>query len=466
MKKKYIIIISSIIFVISLGIILSYFLMLKNTKGYLVSGNKVDVEVFSMYKDDGVILKRGKKVIPKKRYKVKTKGSVNTNKIGNYKLKYDIKYHTKNIKLVRNVTVVDTTNPVMETNYDEVHMDYCTKKIKEDIKYTATDNYDGDITNDVLVETKDDVISYSITDSSGNLGYKEIKIIYNKKPQNKFSLNGKEKVSVVLNNSYEEKGAKYEDGCGNKIEKEIKISGEVNTNVEGEYTITYEIEGEKPITRKVYVYEKKYSPKTIYLTFDDGPGSNTPRILDTLAKHNVKATFFVTNQFPSYQYLIAREHNEGHKVAAHTYSHRYGDVYTSFEAYLDDFNKINEIIKNQTGSYTNIFRFPGGSSNTVSRKYKEGVVTEIATEMTNRGYYYFDWNISSGDASGANTNGVYNNVINGVERCSSSCVVLMHDIKGTTASALDDILTELEKRGYSFDVISESTPTTHSKIAN
>ena len=203
--------------------------------------------------------------------------------------------------------------------------------------------------------------------------------------------------------------------------------------------------------------------KTIYLTFDDGPGGYTTSILNTLDKYNVKATFFVTNQFPGYSHLISEEHNRGHKIAVHTYTHSYGIVYQSVDSYIDDFNKMNEIIRERTGSYSNLFRFPGGSSNTVHCNYNKGVVGNIASEMTNRGYVYFDWNISSGDAAGYNSNRIYNAVVGGVEGC-SSCVVLMHDIKKTTADALDPILATLTAKGYTFATLSESSPTAHHSI--
>ena len=130
-----------------------------------------------------------------------------------------------------------------------------------------------------------------------------------------------------------------------------------------------------------------------------------------------------------------------------------------------DFNQMNEVVKNYTGSYTNLFRFPGGSSNTISRNYNVGVVTAIANEMTNRGYIYFDWNVSSGDASGLNSSGIYSRVVNGVESC-SQCVVLMHDIKSTTANALDSILATLTSRGYTFLPLDANSPTAHHGINN
>ena len=124
----------------------------------------------------------------------------------------------------------------------------------------------------------------------------------------------------------------------------------------------------------------------------------------------------------------------------------------------------NDILK-YTGSYSKIFRFPGGSSNTISRNYSKGVVKAIASRMLNDGYQYFDWDVDSGDAAGASRNKIYNNVINGASRC-SKCIVLMHDIKPNTVNELDNILNTLTSKGYKFGTLSVNSPSVHHTIAN
>ena len=163
----------------------------------------------------------------------------------------------------------------------------------------------------------------------------------------------------------------------------------------------------------VILYDEVFplDSKIIYLTFDDGPGMYTKRILDVLEEYNVKATFFVTNQFPKYEYLIKNEYEKGHAIGVHTYSHNYKKIYSSFENYIDDVNKMNEIIKKYTGNFSNILRFPGGSSNTISRKYKKGIMTELTREVSNLGYTYFDWNVASGDVNGYSKNRIYKRII-------------------------------------------------------
>ena len=447
---------------------LSALLIIRSNIKLYVQGNKTaKVSVFDEYIDEGVVLKLGKKVIKKSKYDVKVDGKYDTNKVGKYKIKYFVKYRGKKLNTYRIINVYDDINPELTINVDTVQKDYCTKKYKQEIKYTALDNYDGDLTDKILVDEEENKIIYKVKDSSGNESVKEVKIDYGTKPSKKFVLNGQSKMYVVLNKTYEEKGASYTDGCGNKINKEIKISGSVDTSTLGEYKITYSVDGETDITRTVVVREKPL--KTIYLTFDDGPGAKTKKVLAALDKYNVKATFFVTNQFGrgSYQYLIKEEYDKGHAIGVHTLTHNY-NVYESVDAYINDFNAMNEIIKNQTGEYSKIFRFPGGSGNTVSRNYAHGVVTDIANEMTNRGYVYFDWNLSSGDASKnkVSPSTIVNNVLNHVDSCATNCVILFHDYKSETAEAIEPILKELVSRGYDFATLSVDSPTVHAKIKN
>lgn len=137
--------------------------------------------------------------------------------------------------------------------------------------------------------------------------------------------------------------------------------------------------------------------KVVYLTFDDGPSPNTPRIIDILNENGVKATFFVKNggKYNGYMKNITES---GNQIALHSYSHNYPQVYASEQAFFDDLQKISDLVYNETGVRTNIFRFPGGSSNTISRKYSPGIMTTLTKEVQEKGYCYFDWNVSSGDA--------------------------------------------------------------------
>ena len=462
MKKKILIIISLIIILVALTILL--IIQLNKVKVSLIGSDNIQIEYGEEYQDEGVLVKKGIKKLEEKDYKINILSKVDSSKLGKNEIKYKVNYKNKDYELTRYVEIVDNTKPQITLNTNTLQKDYCTRNNLNELKYEATDNYDGNLTESIVVEENEDKIILKVKDSNGNEAQEEIKIEYTEKPKDIFSLNGNEVVYIAQYNDYNEEGAKLTDGCGNQLEADIKTKGEVNTSQTGDYYIEYELEGYDKLSRKVNVYEVHYDPKTIFLTFDDGPGAYTRSILDTLAKHNVKATFFVTNQFPNYQSLIGDEHNQGHTVAVHTYSHNY-NVYSSVDTYINDFNQMNEIIKNYTGSYSNQFRFPGGSSNTVSRSYSIGVVSQIANEMTRRGYIYYDWNVDSRDAEGVGSDTVYNSVINGTNNC-TSCVVLMHDIKASTAEALDRIITTLKQRGYTFAPLTTGSPTSHHGINN
>lgn len=443
-----------------------YFFILNHISVKLNGLEVLEQEVNNDYIETGIIVKNYNKNVESGNYEIITDGSVDTTKVGEYQLSYKVIYNGKEYNLTRKINIVDKTAPEITVNNDSVTRDYCTKKDNIKLKYSALDNYDGDLTDKIEITEVDNKEILKVSDMSGNISTKEIVINYTKIPKNVFKLNGNSKVFVPLNGTYNESGTKYTDGCGKAIDEKVKISGTVDTTTKGTYTLTYEVGSEEKLTRIVNVYAPgdKISGKVIYLTFDDGPGYYTKGILNTLKKYGVKATFFVTHQFPSYEYLLKEEAKEGHTVAVHTYTHNY-NVYSSLDAYLNDFNKMNEVIKKQTGEYTNLFRFPGGSSNTISKSYKKGIVTEIAKRMKEDGYVYFDWNVSSGDASNANSSKIYRNVTNGVYNC-SKCVVLMHDIKASTANALDDILKTLTERGYTFLPLDAGSYTAHHGISN
>ena len=216
---------------------------------------------------------------------------------------------------------------------------------------------------------------------------------------------------------------------------------------------------------QVDTYVPPQGAKIVYLTFDDGPGPDTGRLLDVLKKYNVKATFFVTCNRAQYRNMITRAFNEGHSIGLHSCSHNYASVYANDGAFYGEMQSISDVVKSLTGNETKLFRFPGGSSNTVSAKYSKGIMSRVAPEMEKRGYAYFDWNVSSGDAGGATTAGqVYNNVTRALRGDYS--IVLQHDIKGFSVDAVEDIIKFGQKYGFTFKALDLSSPTAHHRISN
>ena len=137
-------------------------------------------------------------------------------------------------------------------------------------------------------------------------------------------------------------------------------------------------------------------------------------------------------------------------------------IYKIFDNFLKDFELCLEYIKDITGETPSIFRFPGGSVNS----YNKNICKELIDEMTRRGFTYFDWNVSSDDAvKGYTEDSIYNNVINGCKKHTSS-VVLMHDStpKKATVSALKRIIPKLLSEGYTFDTLDADAQPTVFKI--
>ena len=187
-----------------------------------------------------------------------------------------------------------------------------------------------------------------------------------------------------------------------------------------------------------------------------------------LDKYDVKATFFVTASQPKYLPMIAKASQAGHKIGVHTYSHNYDRVYESEDAFFDDFQKMQEIILEQSGSYTDILRFPGGSSNTVS-SFQPGIMTRLTDEVRSLGYQYFDWNVLSGDAGGTtHTSEVVKNVIEGIEGLpeGEAAIVLQHDTRRFSVDAVEKIIQWGLENGYTFRSLDRTTPPAHLAVAN
>lgn len=198
--------------------------------------------------------------------------------------------------------------------------------------------------------------------------------------------------------------------------------------------------------------------KICYLTFDDGPSDNTLKILDILKEYNAKATFFVINT--NKVDYVKRIHAEGHTIGLHAYTHDYSKIYSSQEAYFADLANISNKVKSLTGVESKIIRFPGGSSNKISEKYSKNLMKQLIQSVNQKGYYYFDWNVDSGDAvsNKVSYTTIRDNVLISAKEKNSICV-LMHDseVKQTTVTALPEILKGLKAQGYVFKGLTEKS---------
>jgi len=395
---------------------------------------------------------------------IEVSSNIIENKVGDYQVEYSYKFLFLTFKKVRKVSVVDKKIPIIKIDSDNLKL--CPNENVNDIKYSATDEYDGDISDKVILKEDNNKLILSVYDKSNNYGKLEVDISRVDEDKPEISLSGNSLMFINIGSDYYEPGYTATDNCDGDISDKVLVSGNVNTDIIGEYTITYTVtdssENTSEVERKVivrnpYLYNDGVSNSgTIYLTFDDGPNEDvTNYILDVLKEEGIKATFFVTCNGPDY--LIKRIYDEGHTVALHTASHDYSYVYSSVDNYFADLQRVSDRVKRITGEESKIIRFPGGSSNTTSRNYKLGIMSELTWLVLDKGYRYYDWNIDSNDAGGAGTSEqVYYNVVNNLYYNRSN-MVLMHDIKYTTKYAVKDIITYGKNNGYTFEKITMDT---------
>lgn len=210
------------------------------------------------------------------------------------------------------------------------------------------------------------------------------------------------------------------------------------------YTVSEVEEARQTENAKEDLSEEDADVRKVYLTFDDGPSSNTGRILDILADYDVKATFFVVGkEEEEYQALYNRIVDEGHTLAMHSYSHKYNEIYQSVESFSADLSRLQEFLYDTTGVWCRYCRFPGGSSNTVSRVDMH----ELIDYLDDQDMSYFDWNISSGDAASAYISSgdiIRNCTVN--LRDYDEAIILMHDAsdKNSTVEALPGLIETIQ----------------------
>ena len=205
--------------------------------------------------------------------------------------------------------------------------------------------------------------------------------------------------------------------------------------------------------------------KWVCLTFDDGPSKTTPDVLSALNAAGVHATFFVvaTGYNEKYLPLLTEAVSAGHQIALHSASHEYSDIYRSSDAYWEDIALLKERIAPYVDAESiRYLRFPGGSTNTVSRRYGgKGLMKQLKAEVEQKGWHWVDWNVCAEDAVGGHPSAgtIYRNVVHETGQ-QTNCIVLMHDSSSThtTAEALPDIIRWYADNGYTFLTVAEALP--------
>lgn len=269
---------------------------------------------------------------------------------------------------------------------------------------------------------------------------------------------------LPLSFTNEEKASTYHWKSSNVKVAKVSKTGLVTAKSAGSAYIVG-VSKAKRVACKLNV--KKKPKKIIYLTFDDGPSrSSTPKILSILKKNSVKATFFELKPAVADFDLTKKILSEGHTLALHGYSHKYDQIYRSESIYHNNLDSLRNLFFQKFGVWCTLSRFPGGSSNTVSR-YNHGIMSRLSKSIHGWGYRYYDWNVSSGDAGGAtNPNQVYRNITHSLH--AGSNVVLMHDFPNNTKTinALNRVIKYGKKHGYTFLPLSASTTEVHHPINN
>lgn len=448
-KNKLILIIGVVLIIFLLIYLFIPFFKLKGKR-------EITLEVNNEYKENGYLTNA--KVL-------EVSNNINTSKLGTYTVLYKYKKYNKIKETIRVVNIVDKTPPELDL-IGNLEINNCSKSYQEE-GYAAFDNYDGDLTQKVEKEIKDGKIIYRVKDSSNNITTKERIFSNIDKEGPVIKLKGSS-VNLKINNKYVEQGYTVTDNCDDDLTSKVEITNNININKEGTYEVIYKVKdksgNESKEVRKVTVYTPKKcffsvsngKPGVIYLTFDDGPSTkNTSRLLDILKEENVKATFFLIDKTNT-DYLIKRMYDEGHTIGLHTASHNYKYIYSSTTNFIKDIEKIQEKVARITGEKSSIIRFPGGSSNTVS-SFNPGIMCTLSNMVIEKGYHYFDWNVSSGDAgSKRSKKNTYRNVTNNLSKNRAN-VVLMHDIYDSTVDAVKDIIKYGKDNGYTFEKITMDT---------
>jgi peptidoglycan/xylan/chitin deacetylase (PgdA/CDA1 family) len=190
-------------------------------------------------------------------------------------------------------------------------------------------------------------------------------------------------------------------------------------------------------------------PKTLALTFDDGPDPvTTPKILQLLRQKKAKATFFVTgHQVAKYPHLAKQIVNEGHLIGNHTWSHRRFGQLNALQI-RHELKQTNRLIESVTGTSTGWFRPPYGEINSAQKRW-----------LKRSGYHTVMWNVDTRDWSGISADRICNIVR---RQAKPGGIILMHTLQGNgkkkyhTVEAAGRIIDAYRKRGYQFITVDQT----------
>lgn len=227
-------------------------------------------------------------------------GQVDTGKLGVYRLRYQADFHGKVCTAYRDVHVVESLAPVITLVADPERYTLPNAQYEEE-GYSATDWYDGDLTELVQRTEEKDLITYTVTNSAGLSTSVQRTIRYDDPVPPEIVLEGGTELTVQGGKPYHDPGFYAKDNVDGDLTELVTVSGTVDAYRPGVYPLTYTVSdswgNNTTLTRNVTVEVNLKNPnsptgKIIYLTFDDGPGKYTGELLDILAKYEAKASFF------------------------------------------------------------------------------------------------------------------------------------------------------------------------------
>lgn len=404
--------------------------------------------------------------------------NIDTSKIDFTKVgKYPLTYNYNNIETIITIELVDTIKPNVKlkeitidlnmkiTAYDTIknihESKHTTVKFKKDYKFDKVGSYPVEIIicrnyNCITKKTTVHVLPQDIIPPK-IIGIRNLSVL---KDSDIDLLS-----SVTVQDDQDDKPVLTIDSSNLDISKvgdyQINYFASDRSNNQTKETCIVSV-----VDNKTLGTFKQTAEKVVYLTFDDGPSMNTQKVLDILDVYDAKATFFVTGTNKEYYHLIRQAYKNGHTIGLHTYVHEYDQIYNSSSAYFADLKKIEDLVYSQIGSVPKYIRFPGGSSNQVSKKYCSKIMKKLTKEVVNRGYQYYDWNEDSEDGSGQVS--VKQLVKNATASKDNNIVLLFHDANGKENSlkAIGQVIQYYQSKGYAFKGIDDNSFVVHHDVNN
>lgn len=229
------------------------------------------------------------------------------------------------------------------------------------------------------------------------------------------------------------------------------VSSDNNTN----WGLGFSKNGQQPTGNATVDFLKKYNAyflgnteeKKLYITFDAGyENGYTPKILDALKKHNVKATFFVVGNFvKTAPELLNKMLDEGHIVGNHTFTHPDMSKISDMESFKKEMQSLEKAFTDATGKeIQKFYRPPQG-------KYSENNL-KLANELGYKTIFwslaYVDWYVDKQPTKEQ----AFEKLL---PRTHPGAIVLLHSTSKTNSEILDELLTKWENEGYSFGTLNE-----------